>query len=63
MRVGRRPYWIVNLQDAVIEVYREADVAAGAYRSMHVARSGETLAAATLPGVCVDVALLFPTER
>jgi len=60
-RSGIPEYWIVNLQDAVVEVYREADAAAGAYRSTQVARRGETLSAVALPDVRVDVALLFPT--
>ncbi len=59
-RSGIPEYWIVNLQDAAIEVYREADVAAGTYRSAHVVRRGETVEAAAVPGVQVDVASLFP---
>ncbi len=61
-RSGIPEYWIVNLQDAVVEVFREPDVAAGLYRSTHTARRGETLRAATLPGVSVAVAALFPED-
>ena len=46
----------------VVEVFREPDVAAGLYRSTHTARRGETLRAATLPGVSVAVAALFPED-
>ena len=59
-RSGIPEYWIVNLQDAVVEVFREPDAAAGTYRATHVARRGETLASAALPDVGVAVALLFP---
>jgi Uma2 family endonuclease len=60
---GIPEYWIVNLEDAVIEVFREPDAAAGSYRATAVARRGETLASAALPGVGVAVALLFPEEQ
>jgi hypothetical protein len=40
-------------------VHREPDPAAGAYRARTVVRSGETLAAGTVPGVTIDVAALF----
>jgi Uma2 family endonuclease len=62
-RAGIPEYWIVNLREAVVEVFREPDVPAGTYRATHVARRGETLAPATLPGVGVAVALLFPESR
>jgi Uma2 family endonuclease len=59
-RSGIPEYWIVNLQDAVVEVFREPDVPAGSYRATQVARRGETLTPAILPGFGVAVALLFP---
>ena len=59
-RTGIPEYWIVNLEDATIEVRSDPDAAAGAYRETRVVRRGETLTAAAVPGVQVDVASLFP---
>lgn len=59
-RTGIPEYWIVNLEDATIEVRSDPDAATGAYRETRVARRGETLTAAAVPGVQVDVACLFP---
>jgi len=58
-RAGIPEYWIANLAEATVEVHREPDPAAGSYRAKAVVRSGETLAATTVPGVAVDVAALF----
>ena len=59
-RTGIPEYWIVNLDDATIEVRSDPDTTTGAYRETRVARRGETLTAAAVPGVQVDVASLFP---
>jgi Uma2 family endonuclease len=59
-RTGIPEYWIVNLEDATIEVRSDPDTATGAYRETRVVRRGETLTAASVPGVRVDVASLFP---
>ena len=59
-RAGIPEYWIVNLEDASIEVYRDPEAASGIYRQTLVVRRGETLTAAAVPGVQVDVAPLFP---
>ena len=59
-RTGIPGYWTVNLEDATIEVRSDPDTAAGAYRETRVVRRGETLTAAAVPGVPVDVASLFP---
>jgi hypothetical protein len=40
-------------------VHREPDPAAGAYRVKTVVPSGETVVAATVPGVTIDVGALF----
>jgi len=58
-RAGIPEYWIANLAEATVEVHREPDPAAGSYRAKTIVRSGETLAAATVPGVTIDVAALF----
>lgn len=52
-------YWIVNLEDAVIEAHRDPDPAAQAYRTTLVSRRGETLSATSVPAVSVDVDALF----
>jgi hypothetical protein len=51
---------IVNLEEGTIEVRSEPDTATGAYRETWVVRRGETLSAAVVPGVQVDVASPFP---
>ena len=56
---GIPEYWIVNLEDATIEVRRDPDAAAGAYRETRIVRSGETLTPTALPGVSIDVSGLF----
>jgi Uma2 family endonuclease len=58
-RAGIPEYWIVNLAESVIEVLLEPDPAAGAYRSRAVVAPGDSLAARSVPGLTVDVALLF----
>jgi len=58
-RAGIPEYWIANLAEATVEVHREPDPAAGAYRLRTIVPSGETLAAATVPGLTIDVAGLF----
>jgi Uma2 family endonuclease len=58
-RAGIPEYWIANLAEATVEVYRDPDPAAGAYRAKTIVRPGEALPAATVPGVTIDVAALF----
>ena len=58
-RAGIPEYWIANLAEATVEVHREPDPAAGAYRLRTIVPSGETLAAATVPGLTIDVGALF----
>jgi Uma2 family endonuclease len=52
-------YWIVNLAESTVEVHREADALAGAYRSKTVVPAGQDLAAASVPGLSIEVAALF----
>lgn len=59
-RTGIAEYWIVNLEEAAIEVRSNPDSASSTYRETRVVRRGETLTAAAVPGVHVDVAALFP---
>ncbi len=58
-RAGIPEYWIANLAEATVEVPREPDPAAGAYRVRTVVPSGERLVAAMVAGVAIDVAALF----
>ena len=51
-------YWIVNLVDDVIEVYR--DPAGKAYRSRTVAKSGESASLLHLPDVSIAVSDILP---
>jgi Uma2 family endonuclease len=56
-------YWIVNLRDGCVEVRRSPEARARRYRSVAVARRGETIDIAALPGVRVAVDDLLPTPR
>jgi Uma2 family endonuclease len=57
---GVPEYWIVNLRDFVVEVMRDPDPANAVYRGVRVARDGDTLELAALPGARVAVAELLP---
>jgi len=58
-RAGIPEYWIVNLAESTVEVRREPDPASGFYRTKAIARGGDTLIAASVPGLSVGVADLF----
>lgn len=58
-RAGIPEYWIVNLENSTVEVHRDPDAAAGSYRTKAAVASGETLTAATVPGLTINVAQLF----
>lgn len=55
---GIREYWIVNLPDDVIEVYR--DPAGKSYRSQTVARRGDSITLLALPDVAIGVSDILP---
>jgi Uma2 family endonuclease len=55
---GIADYWIVNLIDDVIEVYR--DPAGDCYRDQSVVRRGQSLALLALPDVTVAVNDILP---
>jgi Uma2 family endonuclease len=57
---GIPEYWIVNLRDDVVEVFRSPDVAAGAYGSSSTVRRGECLEIAGRRGSVVAVGDLLP---
>lgn len=58
-RAGIPEYWIVNLAESAVEVQRDPEPAAGAYRVKAAVSSEGTLAAASVPGLRIDVAGLF----
>jgi Uma2 family endonuclease len=60
-RAGIDEYWIVNLPDAVIEVYR---VPSGeGYRETLEFRSGDSVAPEAFPDVPLDAAAILGTDR
>jgi len=58
-RAGIPEYWIVNLDDRSVEVLRDPDPEAGAYRASSRASPGEELRSAAVADVSVKVADLF----
>jgi len=58
-RAGIPEYWIVNLVETTVEVYRDPDPGAGAHRAIAVATPGTPLASTSVPGLTIDVADLF----
>lgn len=59
-RVGE--YWIANLDDRCIEVYRDPQPD-GTYASRQMAHRGEVLNIAGLPGVAVNIDDIFTARR
>lgn len=55
-------YWVVNVGERVVEVYREPDPAAGTYRRTEAVRPGGTVAPAAFPDAAFAVAELFGEE-
>jgi Uma2 family endonuclease len=61
-RAGIAEYWIVNLVDRIVEVYREPVETPGGWSYRLIARygDGETLSPLARPGVVISVADLLP---
>jgi Uma2 family endonuclease len=57
---GIPEYWIANLRQEHLEVYRSPDPAARRYAVVEVARRGSRVALASLPDVIVAVTDLLP---
>jgi len=57
---GIREFWIVNLRDDLIEVYRTPDPVVPAYLSVTTARRGEKLGPIVFPGAAILVEDLLP---
>ena len=58
-RAGVTEYWIVNVPEGSVEVYRDPQPAAGAYTHAETVRSGAALAPAAFPDAALPVADLF----
>lgn len=58
-RAGIPEYWIVNLADRYIEVYRDPDPASGRYRTLTTVGSAGEVASETLAGFSISVAALL----
>jgi Uma2 family endonuclease len=56
---GVREYWIVNVADRCIEVYRQPDQAKGTWRNCETFAVGSSVKPAELPGPTIEVAALF----
>ena len=57
---GIPEYWIVNLRDDVVEIFRSPDRAAARYTETRIARRGERLELVALLGASVAVDDLLP---
>jgi Uma2 family endonuclease len=57
---GIPEYWVVNLRENCIEVFRAPDQSAGRYRENAVARRGERVDLITFPGTSIAVDDLLP---
>jgi Uma2 family endonuclease len=62
-RFGIPEYWVVNLRDDRVEVYREPGRKRGPYRKIFSASRGEHLELVALPGASVAVDDLLPRRR
>jgi hypothetical protein len=49
----------VSLEESAVEVLRDPDASAGAYRVRAVLAAGESLTTEIVPGLAIDVAGLF----
>jgi Uma2 family endonuclease len=58
-RFGIPEYWIVNVQDSTVEVFREPDSERGRYRTLLTMAKSETLSPVSVPGVTISLAELF----
>lgn len=57
---GVPEYWIVNLRERCIEVYRAPDHAARRYLAVEVRRPGDRLESTALPGFSIPVDEILP---
>jgi len=57
---GIAEYWLVNLRDHCVEVYRRPNREQRGYTEAQVLRAGDRLEVATLPGLAIPVAEILP---
>jgi Uma2 family endonuclease len=67
-RGGAPEYWIVNLKDRTVEVYREPQVFEGSdprhgYGDMRIYRGGDTLSPLAAPEASIAISALLPPHR
>ena len=55
-------YWIVNLKEEHLEIFRNPDPGSSRYRSTSIARRGERVELIPFPGTFVSVAEFLPAE-
>ncbi len=60
---GILEYWLVNLRDDCMEVYRRPDPAARTYATPRLARRGETIALVAFPDTALAVDDLLPRRH
>lgn len=58
-KAGIPEYWIVNLEDRCIEIFRDPDPAAARYRTTARCPATEMLASSAVPGLTVEAGTLF----
>ena len=58
-RFGIPEYWIVNVQESTVEVYRDPDSSAGRYRTLLTMGKDATLSPVSVPGVTISLSELF----
>jgi Uma2 family endonuclease len=58
-RAGIPEYWIVNLDERLVEVHRDPDPATGSYRTLLEVAAGGELRSSAVPEFLVPVAELF----
>ena len=58
-QAGIPEYWIVNLDERLVEVHREPDPESASYRTVLKVAPGEDLRSSAVPEFAVPVAELF----
>lgn len=59
---GIAEFWLVNLRDDQLEVFRGPDRELGVYTKRTILRRGDRVTLVAFPDVTLDVAALLPTE-
>jgi Uma2 family endonuclease len=59
-KAGIREYWILNLNDNVLEIHTEPEPESATYRQRRVVKKGETVAPVAFPDYSIEVAAIIP---